>query len=180
MPPTPPVRGPSTLQPFKADSTHEILKGLNNFTLALYWNLTRGSTGGCRVPPGVLPRDRPQRDCRASASSTTWTPEGVANIFLAVDHCTIECIGIHAARPGTRFEALEPIRQGLREHYPADAAAAGTAGGLTFRHDHGSQYMSDYFQGRAALARHRKQPRLRPAARGHSPRRLLRVTCVLA
>jgi len=33
---------PDTLQPFKADSTYEILTGPNDFTLALYWNLTRG------------------------------------------------------------------------------------------------------------------------------------------
>ena len=37
--------------------------------------------------------------------------EGPAFVFVAVDHCTAECIGLHAAKRGTRFEALEPIRQ---------------------------------------------------------------------
>jgi len=61
------------------------------------------------------------------------------------DQCTAECIGIHAARRGTRFEALEPIRQGIRELYPV--YAEGVAARLALRHDHGSQYMSDHFQG---------------------------------
>lgn len=51
---------------------------------------------------------------------------------------------MHAAKYGTRFEALEPVRQGVRDHFGGVAAA--TATGLTVRHDHGSQYMSEDFQ----------------------------------
>jgi len=36
-----------------------------------------------------------------------------------VDHCSLECLGIHAAKPGTRFEALEPIHQGVRHSFGA-------------------------------------------------------------
>jgi len=93
---------------------------------------------------GTITTDRPDLMWGTDATST-WTAEGVATIFFAVDHCTSECIGIHAARYGTRFEALEPIRQGIRHHYPA--YAADVAAGLALRHDHGSQYMSDHFQG---------------------------------
>jgi len=78
------------------------------------------------------------------ATTCLTTREGVATVFLAVDHCAADCVGIHAARPGTRFEALEPLRQGIREHlggYSADIAR-----GLALRHDHGSQFMSDHFQ----------------------------------
>jgi putative transposase len=73
-----------------------------------------------------------------------WTDEGVVAIFVAVDHFTAECVGIHAARRGTRFEALEPIRQGVRTHFAA--YGEGVAAGLAVRHDHGSPFMSDYFQ----------------------------------
>ena len=69
-----------------------------------------------------------------------WT----ATVFIAVDHFTAECVGIHTARRGTRFEALEPLRQGIREHF--DAYQADVAAGLTLRHDHGSQFLSDLFQ----------------------------------
>ncbi len=76
--------------------------------------------------------------------TTTMTGEGQAAVFIAVDHCSAECVGIHAAARATRFEALEPIRQGVRQCF--GRFAAGAARGLALRHDHGSQYMSDAFQ----------------------------------
>ena len=76
--------------------------------------------------------------------TTTITGEGPAAVFVAVDHCSVECVGIHAAPRATRFEALEPIRQGVREHF--GGFATHIAHGLSVRHDHGSQYMSDVFQ----------------------------------
>jgi transposase InsO family protein len=76
--------------------------------------------------------------------TTTWTAEGQVAVFIAVDHHNAECVGIHAARRGTRFEALEPLRQGVRRHF--GAIAKDVARGLSIRHDHGSQYMSDTFQ----------------------------------
>src|ERR671933_1986408 len=48
------------------------------------------------------------------------------------------------ARRATRFEALEPIRQGARERF--GTFAKGAAPGLAVRHDHGSQYVSNAFQ----------------------------------
>ena len=44
--------------------------------------------------------------------TATWTGEGLATVFIAIDHCSAECVGIHAHARATRFEALEPIRQG--------------------------------------------------------------------
>jgi putative transposase len=76
--------------------------------------------------------------------TSTMTAEGQASIFVAVDHCSIECIGIHATRRATRFEALEPIRQGVRACF--GAFAEGVAAGLKVRHDHGSQFVADDFQ----------------------------------
>jgi transposase InsO family protein len=76
--------------------------------------------------------------------TTVLTGEGQAAVFVAVDHCSAECIGIHAARRATRFEALEPIRQGVRQHF--GAFGRGTAAGLAVRHDHGSQYVANDFQ----------------------------------
>src|SRR3954454_3996773 len=76
--------------------------------------------------------------------TTTYTGEGQVAVFVAVDHYSAECVGIHAARRATRFEALEPIRQGVRRCFGAFAKEI--ARGLAVRHDHGSQYMSDAFQ----------------------------------
>jgi transposase InsO family protein len=76
--------------------------------------------------------------------TTTFTGEGPAAVFVAVDHCSGECVGIHAHVRATRFEALEPIRQGVRRHF--GGFDKDIARGLLVRHDHGSQYMSEYFQ----------------------------------
>ena len=76
--------------------------------------------------------------------TTTITGQGQVAVFVAVDHCSAECVGIHAARRATRFEALEPIRQGVRRHFGGFAQGIGR--GLSIRHDHGSQYMSEAFQ----------------------------------
>ena len=76
--------------------------------------------------------------------TTTWTEEGTAAVFIAVDHGSAECVGMHAHARATRFQALEPIRQGARHHFGGFAKAI--ARGLAVRHDHGSRYMSDHFQ----------------------------------
>jgi putative transposase len=76
--------------------------------------------------------------------TTTRTGEGQAAVFIAIDHCSADCVGIHAALQANRFEALEPIRQGVRRCF--GGFAKNIARGLAVRHDHGSQYMSDAFQ----------------------------------
>src|ERR671933_481490 len=76
--------------------------------------------------------------------TTTITGEGQAAVFVAVDHCSAECVGIHASLDANRFEALEPLRQGVRRHF--GGFAKGVARGLAIRHDHGSQYMARDFQ----------------------------------
>ena len=86
--------------------------------------------------------------------TTAWTSEGQAAVFIAIDHHSAATPGswfmdIHAVRYGTRFEALEPIRQGVRHSY--GIFSKGVACGLAIRHDHGSQTMSDVFQGELAF-----------------------------
>lgn len=76
--------------------------------------------------------------------TSALTGEGQACIFIAVDHCNSECMGIHAARRGTRFEALEVIRQGVRSAF--GSYGQDVAQGLQLRHDHGSQFTSDDYQ----------------------------------
>jgi transposase InsO family protein len=70
--------------------------------------------------------------------------QGVAHLFVAVDHCNSECVGIHADKSANRFQALEPGRQGVRHHF--GAIGKDVAHGLKPRHDHGSNYMSEDFQ----------------------------------
>jgi putative transposase len=102
-----------------------------------------GAARGPRTPDGTIITDRVDT-MWGTALTTVLTGEGQAAVFIAVDHCSTECVGVHAARGATRFEALEPIRQGVRERF--GAFAAGAAHGLAVRHDHGSQYVSQAFQ----------------------------------
>jgi len=91
----------------------------------------------------IIP-DRPNQMWGTDLTGTVTTRDGAVGVFVAVDHHTAECVGIHAATSCTRFEALEPIRQGVRDCF--GGFAEGVAAGLTLRHDHGSQYLADDFQ----------------------------------
>jgi putative transposase len=77
-------------------------------------------------------------------TETVTTAEGRAYVLIAVDHCSGEFVGAHAASDASRWEALEPIRQGVAKHF--GSLDAGAATGLILRHDHGSNYMSNDFQ----------------------------------
>ena len=99
---------------------------------------------GPRVHDGTITTERPNQMWGTDATSTVTVQDGAVTVFIGVDHCTLEGVGIHAAKRATRFEALEPIRQGVRQQF--GAVSAGIATGLQVRHDHGSQYMSDDFQ----------------------------------
>ena len=77
-------------------------------------------------------------------TATYTRQDGQVAIFIAVEHYSAECVGIHTAKQGTRFEALEPIRQGVRLHF--GAFGPDIAQSLVLRHAHGSQYMSHVLQ----------------------------------
>jgi putative transposase len=103
-----------------------------------------GHAHGPKAHDGTITTDAPDQMWGMDATSCLTRGEGTATVFVVVDHCAAEYIGIHAARPGTRFEAVEPLRQGVRALF--GGYDAGRAAGLRARHDHGSQYVSDYFQ----------------------------------
>jgi putative transposase len=102
-----------------------------------------GHAHGPKAHDGTITTAQPDQMWGMDATSCL-TREGTATVFVVVDHCAAECIGLHAAKPGTRFEAVEPLRQGVHAHF--GGYETGVARGLQARHDHGSQYMSDYFQ----------------------------------
>ena len=107
-----------------------------------------GRPHGPRAHDGIIRTERGDTMWGTDLTST-MTGEGQASIFVTVDHCSTECVGIHAARRATRFEALEPLRQGVRACF--GAFGAGVAGGLELRHDHGSQFVADDYQGELAF-----------------------------
>ncbi len=102
-----------------------------------------------RPHEGTIVTAQPNVMWGTDATAAVTLVEGAATIFAAIDHCTAECVGIHAAKYGDRFEALEPVRQGVRAHFGSIAPAV--AAGLALRHDHGSVYLSADFQAEIAF-----------------------------
>jgi transposase InsO family protein len=102
-----------------------------------------GRPHGPRAHDGTITTERVDTMWGTDMTST-MTGEGQAAVFIAVDHCSAECLGIHASRGADRFEALEPVRQAVRRNY--GAFGRGVAAGLRLRHDHGSQYVSHDFR----------------------------------
>jgi len=102
-----------------------------------------GSPRGPKAHDGKITTDRVDEMWGTDLTSV-MTGEGTATVFITVDHCSAECLGIHASHRATRHEALEPVRQAVRRSF--GAVGKGVAAGLRIRHDHGSQYMSGDFQ----------------------------------
>lgn len=103
-----------------------------------------GHPHGSRAHDGTITTAQVDRMWGSDLTSV-MTGEGQAAVFVAVDHCSAECVGLHASHSADRFQALEPIRQGVRERF--GAFGKDVARGLALRHDHGSQYLSHHFQG---------------------------------
>ncbi len=104
----------------------------------------KGRARGPKVHNGKIITERVDQRWGTDMTTTLTTQEGQASIFFAIDHCSCECVGIHAAKCGTRFEALEPLRQAMRDYFGGFGKDVAT--GLSLRHDHGSQFVSHDFQ----------------------------------
>jgi hypothetical protein len=77
-------------------------------------------------------------------TATYTRQEGQVAIVVAVEHDSAAWVGIQAARHGTRCEAVEPIRQGVRTSF--GMFGQDSAQGVLLRHEHGSQSLSQVLQ----------------------------------
>lgn len=84
----------------------------------------------------------------ATDGAKVWTSDdGWLWTFIAIEHWNGECLGHHVCKHGDRFAAYEPVAQAITRVFGANTADA--ARGVELRHDHGSQYLTDYFQGQS-------------------------------
>lgn len=102
------------------------------------WTHTDGAHDGTIIPdaPDIL-----------WGTDGTWaltSKEGNCWVFLVIDHYSFD-VWVDAFKKGNRFNALEPLREAVIERF--GAVAPDIARGLKLRHDHGTQYISDHFQG---------------------------------
>lgn len=102
-----------------------------------------GTPRGRKARDGRITTDRAD-EMRGTGLAGAMTGKGAAAVFIAVDRCSADCVGIHASHRATRHEALEPVRQAARRSF--GAIGRDVAAGLGIRHDHGSQDMSGDFQ----------------------------------
>jgi len=70
---------------------------------------------------GTIVTDKVNEMWGTDMSQTVTLEEGRAYVFVAVEHANSEIVGIHAARSANRFEALEPVRQGVLRCFGASA-----------------------------------------------------------
>src|SRR3954447_10195558 len=82
-----------------------------------------GRPHGPRAHDGTITTERVDVMWGSDLTSV-MTGEGQAAVFVAVDHCSAECVGIHASGRADRFEALEPVKQGVRKHFGSFAKGA--------------------------------------------------------
>jgi len=103
-----------------------------------------GHARGPKAHDRTIIPERPNQMWGTDLTGAVTVRDGAVGVFIAVDHHTAECVGIHAAVSCTRFEALEPVRQGVRDY--CGGFVENAAAGIALRHDHGSQYLADDFQ----------------------------------
>ena len=106
-------------------------------------------TLGPRVHDGTITPEQPNVLWGTDATGVWAESEGLVTVFAVLDHATAEWVGVHASKLATRFEALEPIRQGTR--FCFGSFGANVAGCLKLRHDHGSLFVSNHFQSEIAF-----------------------------
>jgi putative transposase len=106
-------------------------------------------------PHRARPRPEEAHDRRivTDAPNVMWATDGTQIptvrdgkvwLFGVAEHWNAELVGWHVTKHGTRAEALQAMSMAVSEqfgHLGRDAAR-----GLALRHDHGSAFMSDYFQ----------------------------------
>lgn len=123
-------------------SKERVRRLMRDYNLSAW--LGQGTPRGSKAHDGTIIPETIDTMWGTDMTTTVTTDEGQVAVFIAYDHCSAECVGIHASKAQNRFEALEPIRQGVRHSF--GAIGKGVAPGLSLRHDHGSQYMSHDFQ----------------------------------
>ncbi len=84
----------------------------------------------------------------ATDGAKVWTADdGWLWVFTTLEHWNAECLGHYVCKRGDRFAAYEPVAQAVTRVF--GSAAPDVARGVGLRHDHGSQYLTDYFQGQS-------------------------------
>ena len=70
--------------------------------------------------------------------------DGNVTLFIVAEHWNGEGLGWHVAKSGNRYAAAEALALAVSQVF--GSTRADVAPGVSLRHDHGSAFMSGYFQ----------------------------------
>ena len=107
----------------------------------------RTAPAPAKAHDGRITTDAPNVRWATDGAKVWTTADGWLWVFTALEHWNAECLGHHVCKRGDRFAAYEPVAQAVTRVFGASTADA--ARGVVLRHDHGSQYLTDWFQGQS-------------------------------
>jgi len=100
-----------------------------------------------KVHDGRIVTDAPNVRWATDGAKVWTSDDGWLWLFATVEHWNGECLGHHVCKRGDRFAAYEPVAQAVARIF--GLTGSGAARGVELRHDHGTQYLTDYFQGQS-------------------------------
>lgn len=112
-------------------SKERVRRLMRDYNLSAW--LGQGTPRGSKAHDGTIIPETIDTMWGTDMTTTVTTDEGQVAVFIAYDHCSAECVGIHASKAQNRFEALEPIRQGVRHSFGAIGVRSGRGQNDTLR-----------------------------------------------
>jgi len=98
-----------------------------------------------RAHDGVICTEAPNQMWATDGVRIFTLDQGWIWLFSVVEHWNAECVGWHVCKIGDRFQALQALSMGLERIY--GNVAPDVARGLQLRMDHGTQFLSEHYQG---------------------------------
>jgi putative transposase len=93
---------------------------------------------------GSITTDAPNVMWGADGAVIPTVVDGNVTLFIVAEHWNAEGLGWHVAKHGNRYAATEALCLAVKSVFGSVQADA--ARGVSLRHDHGSPFMSEYFQ----------------------------------
>ncbi|MEI6503117.1 MAG: integrase core domain-containing protein [Armatimonadota bacterium] len=92
----------------------------------------------------TITTDAPNEMWGTDGTQVMTVEDGHVWVFSAVEHWNAECVGMYVCKSGTRFNAVQPVLEGVQSTF--GSVDRGIAQGLSLRLDHGSANCSEHFQ----------------------------------
>ena len=93
---------------------------------------------------GSITTEAPNVMWGADGAVIPTVEDGNVTLFILAEHWNAEGLGWHVAKHGNRYAAAEALAVAVDNVF--GSARADAARGVLLRHDHGSAFMSEYFQ----------------------------------